>query len=76
MFLCAIIHTWWLHSCVLLLYNYAPVVPANVVIVIYTAALAGSPAVAGVLIQHGADVNRRDVDGNTPLMVSGRLCKY
>ena len=31
----------------------------------------GNPAVAKMLIQHGADANKRDKEGKTVLMVSG-----
>lgn len=35
------------------------------------ATLSGDAAVARVLVERGAEVNRRDSEGNTVLMVSG-----
>ena len=37
---------------------------------LYIASMAGNPAVAKMLIQHGADANKRDKEGKTVLMVS------
>ena len=44
------------------------------------AAVAGSPDVAALLIEHGADLNKRDRDGKTALMIAvinnhQELCK-
>ena len=38
----------------------------------YIASMEGNPAVAKMLIQHGADTNRKDKEGKTVLMVSGK----
>ena len=55
-------HDWWNTRMFIL--------DGALVTYIYIAAVSGSPAVARVLIKHGAEVNQRDTDGNTPLMVS------
>ena len=38
----------------------------------YIASMEGNPAVAKMLIQHGADTNKKDKEGKTVLMVSGK----
>ena len=40
------------------------------------ASMEGNPAVAKMLIQHGADANKKDKEGKTVLMVSlrGTVC--
>ena len=40
------------------------------VVCIHVASMDGNQAVAKMLIQHGADVNKKDKEGKTVLMVS------
>lgn len=48
--------------------------PATVILPsVYTATLGGDAAIARVLVERGADVNRRDSEGNTVLMVRAHV---